>query len=213
MSSSSSGYPTADSEITDNPEKVHQHGVSFNHASCPHHDTGATHVLGGLSDFPKPVAMTIVLDHLQGESTLVKKFVYAVNSMPFSGKIGLGIVAHSYWNATSIKAKSRSFVVLLLLLAIFIFGHGLQASMAFQALQTSQSILLSIVFITYGLVNIAVVIAQIHLLFRALRLLTKRLPKRARKYVEMGCGTEILCVVVTLLGQIIFLIAYFIAGR
>jgi hypothetical protein len=142
---------------------------------------------------------------------MFKKFVYAVNDIPFAGKLTIRPLAYHYWNARTTPEKSSWFIGLVFVLALFIFGHGTQSVLGFGNFSHHHSFLLNIIFLVYGLVNLAVSIAQTHLLFRAIKHLFKRLPKTKRKYVGMGCWPTVLCVLVTLLGQITFFVAYSIS--
>lgn len=142
---------------------------------------------------------------------MFKKFAYAVNGIPFAGKLTIRPFAYHYWTATIVPKRVGWFIGLVLVLALFLFVHGSQAVQGFNHLDFDNNVLLNTVFFFYGLVNLAACIAQTHLLFRAIKFMFKRLPKTKRKYAEMGWGHMVLCIVVTLLGQIVFLVAVFLS--
>lgn len=138
---------------------------------------------------------------------MFKKLAYTVNDIPFAGKLTLRPLAYHYWNATSVVGKTFWFTWLVAILILFIAGHLSQSLSGFRNVDFSQSIILNAVFLAYALINFLVAIAQFHLLIRAVKLIPRKPLSRKREYHPMGCGATILCVLVTLLGQITFLVA------
>lgn len=139
---------------------------------------------------------------------MVKKFVYLVNSIPFAGKIAINPLAHQLWSATTIKSRTASFVQLRALLMLYVLAHTVQAVMGFVSINPDNFILLNLIFVVYAVLNTAVTIAQLHLMYRAIKLTFRRLPKYSRSYKGMSKSLESICILVTLLGQIAFLVAY-----
>jgi hypothetical protein len=138
---------------------------------------------------------------------VVKKIVYVINSIPLAGKLTIHPFAYSYWTATTKRGKLLAFIGLFLVLGLFIPAHGGLALLGFGAISLSKPIFLNIIFISYGLVNTAVVVAQCHLLFRATKHLPQSLPKISKKYVGMGSSSIIVHIIFTTLGQLTFLVA------
>lgn len=139
----------------------------------------------------------------------MKKFTKFIGKFPFSGKISIRSLVFSLYQSTTVVERRKSYLRLVALLVLFVLVHGVQAGMGVQVLGFDSPIWAKAISGLYALINICVVLAQVHLGFRTTQFFFKGLfPRRRRSYVEYsGAEANVMCTV-TLGGQIIFLLLY-----
>ncbi len=144
---------------------------------------------------------------------MFKKIVNMVNSIPLAGRLLIHPAAFNYWCAKSESDKLRYLKVLIAEMLFLIFGHAIQASYGINAIKGAP-VLAACIFVIYSTVMILVCLVQVHLVVRAL--LHYRKFKRTKKcnvhleYHQLSHNQVGLCLLVTWLGQLMFIVTFFI---
>ena len=141
----------------------------------------------------------------------MKTFVRLVSALPFSGKIG---ISPSYYKFLGSRTKSdqiSNYYLLLLLLVVMVLCHGVQAQMGFEALSFNSPVWAKVISMIYAAVNILVVVVQAYLIYQTtVHLFKGRLCKTERPIHGFTSSEVLTAFLVTLGGQIAFLVPYII---
>lgn len=138
-----------------------------------------------------------------------------IGKFPFIGKFFTkGIFSWTY-SADQIHLRIRRGIYTLIFLVLFICGHLYQGKMGIDSYSINPStIAIEIICLTYALANFVVVYTQIILFIKMIINLIRwnKLSKtkkeiRGHKLAEFSGAHFILCLIVTLGGQIVFLLA------
>ena len=139
----------------------------------------------------------------------MKRFAKLIGMFPFCGKLTIRPFVFGIYQSTTGGGRWKNYAALMVVLLLFILLHGLQAKMGVEALNFSAPIWVRGVAGLYALINACVVLTQIHLVFRATYFsLAKPLAKEKRVYYCHSEAEKLKMIVITLGGQIVFLLIY-----
>ncbi len=133
-----------------------------------------------------------------------------IGKLPFSGKMSIAPLIFNFYNSTNSIDRKKSYFIIAGLLSAFVLFHGVQAQMGIKGLGYNAPMILKIVFGFYACVNVCVSLTQFYLFVRCTHFLltSKTYPKIKRDWKGHTDKQKVLMAVVTLGGQIIFLICY-----
>lgn len=139
----------------------------------------------------------------------MKWFSKFVGRLPFAGKMSIKPLVFALYQSTTSIERLKSYISILILLIFFVLLHTVQARMGIQALSFNSPIWAKAISGLYALANIFVVMTQLHLCFRTTRFFFVGLyPRRKRSYAGYSGDEMMTMLVVTLVGQIVFLSLY-----
>ncbi|KKR35404.1 MAG: hypothetical protein UT67_C0002G0028 [Candidatus Magasanikbacteria bacterium GW2011_GWA2_40_10] len=142
----------------------------------------------------------------------MNSFTRFVGKLPLSGKMLIRPALFGLYQSTTLSERRLKYWSLIIFFSFFVFVHGLQAALGVEALGFESPVWTKTIFGLYALVNISVVLAQISLGLRATQFFFKKgngsfSPKRKR-YINYSKSEVKTMLVVTLGGQIIFILFY-----
>ena len=139
----------------------------------------------------------------------MKSFAKLIGKLPFAGKLAIRPTIFSFYQSVTERERRRNYLWLLLLFVSFVLLHGVQAKMGIEALGFDSPIWAKMVSALYAAANICVIVTQIYLGFRVTRFVfTAPYPRMRRKGNDYSAKQANTMLVVTLGGQVIFLILY-----
>lgn len=137
----------------------------------------------------------------------MKWFTKFVGRLPLSGKMPIRLLVFGLYHSTTAVERRKSYLYILTILVFFVLLHVVQAIMGIQVLGFNSPIWAKAISGLYALVNVFVVLTQLHLGFRTTRFFFRGLyPRSKRSYIDYS-GAEV-AMAVTLVGQIVFLSLY-----
>lgn len=137
----------------------------------------------------------------------MKNFVRLINELPFSGKCLTQLAVSTLCQTTTHAERTIVYVLsLLMLLAMFIAAHTLQAMLGVRVLFFEPPIWVRIVSILYIIANVCVVLVQAHLSLRITHFYLFAPYSNSKKSLPPYSVIQITTMaVVTLVGQLVFL--------
>ncbi len=140
---------------------------------------------------------------------LLKRLSIFVNSLPLGGKLNIRKYLYSAYSGSPEQRLTKSLFAIFILI-VMILGHGVQVIMGLALMNKGVSLPVTLVGLSYMVVNAMVVYTQC-ILF--IRLIIHLIRFRNRGYSVINpkpysFGYQLLCMVVTLGGQIVFGLVY-----
>lgn len=139
----------------------------------------------------------------------MKKFARTISYLPLAGKIWIAPVVFGLYGATTNSRRTAWFCLALILLVLFIFAHGKQAQIGFEALHLDAPTWVRIIFGLFAVANACVTLTQIYILYRiTVFLFTASLPRTKRSRPGFSLIEKLRMIGVTSVGMALFFVLY-----
>lgn len=141
----------------------------------------------------------------------MKKFARCIGALPFLGRMKIRPYTYRFYQSESKEGRLFHYTRLKLLLIFFVILHACFVGLGIHALSFNAPILAKGIYVTYALINMSVVLVQVHLYLRARVFWSKDLYSRGNKsHPKWSSLEERAMWTVTLGGNLIFIICYFL---
>ncbi len=143
----------------------------------------------------------------------MKAFSMFIGKLPFAGKITLRQCFTALYRSQTFSERLKCYFILLGVLALWFFGHGMQVLMGIRLMFTENVPFWAVVAgALYAVINFAVILTHIYLGIRATKFLFSNRYLRHTQHAvsDMTNGEVLLALVTTLAGQFGFLAIYFL---
>jgi hypothetical protein len=141
----------------------------------------------------------------------MRKFINFINKFPLIGKVSIRQEAFLIYTSTSKGKRGSHLVVFYIMMLMFMCGHGYQAAFGMKSLLFNAHFFIKLGFLFYAIINFMAVLSHVDIIIRIINF-TKRktYTKIKRQYRNYAKGDFLKMAIITLCGQIIFLIFYFV---
>lgn len=137
----------------------------------------------------------------------MKAFSLFIGRLPLAGKLSIRPLFSDLYCSQSFPERLKRYFVLIGVLVLFIFAHGMQARMGIQLATTfNKPFWVVIIGGLYAIINLAVSVAQMYLAYKATRFLFRNryLRSKSQALRDLSVIEILIAAVVTLSGQLIF---------